>query len=89
MSKSSWRSRLMRCCSISRTTPWCIACVETVLDLESAETGRMCPEVGAPWETYRFLCLLLEVDEDNGAEGEEAGPTEGGFRGCGHLCELR
>lgn len=26
ISKSSWRSRLMRCCSISRTTPWCMAC---------------------------------------------------------------
>lgn len=25
-SKSSWRSRLTRCCSMSRTTPWCMAC---------------------------------------------------------------
>lgn len=33
---------------------------------------------------YFFLCLLLEVDKDNGGTGEEAGTDHGHFRGAGH-----
>lgn len=89
MLKFSWCLCLMCCCFILWMIFWCIVCVEIVLDFEFVEIGRMCLEVGVLWEMYRFFCLLLEVDEDNGVEGEEVGFIEGGFCGCGYLCELR
>lgn len=63
ISKSSCRSRLIFCCSMSRITPACIACDAFV-------------NVGGPssfelpsGKSYGFICLLLHVDEYHDSDG--------------------
>lgn len=75
MSKSSCRSRLTRCCSISRTTPWCMAFRGG--SSQRCQSRKRC-------KSYLFLEFLLEVDEDHGSDCEQRGAEQGELRSARH-----
>lgn len=83
ISKSSWRSRLIRCCSISRTTPSCIAC-DRKQSAHAITRYRFFPYKGLPRVAYLLLELLLEVNKENGATSEERGTQKGQLRSLRH-----
>lgn len=74
ISKSASRSRFIRCCSISRSTPACMACEALVL---SSQPGRRRP--------YIFFSSLGPVYEGDNASCADKSSNQCKFRGRGHI----
>lgn len=83
-SKSSCRSRLMRCCSMSRTTPSCIAYHQSsVLCQRGFQRGKN--ERGT--KTYSLLGFLLKVHKDDCRDREEGSACQSNLGTTGGHCD--